>query len=62
MSLTLYGFPVSPYVRAARIALSEKGVDYQFSEVGFDHLKTESYGKLHPFRKMPVLEHDDFVL
>ncbi|MBW4482465.1 MAG: glutathione S-transferase family protein [Tildeniella torsiva UHER 1998/13D] len=58
----LHGFAVSPYVRAARIALIEKGVDYQFNEVGFDALKTADYARLNPFRKMPVLEQGDFVL
>ncbi|MBF2028513.1 MAG: glutathione S-transferase family protein [Oscillatoriales cyanobacterium C42_A2020_001] len=62
MSLTLYGFPVSPNVRAARIALIEKGVDYQFNEIGFDHLATADYAALNPFRKMPVLQQETFVL
>ncbi|MDX2244185.1 MAG: glutathione S-transferase family protein [Leptolyngbyaceae cyanobacterium bins.302] len=62
MSLMLYGFPVSPYVRAARITLIEKGVDYQFTEIGFDHLATADYAKLNPFRKMPVLQQGAFVL
>lgn len=62
MSLTLHGFPVSPYVRAARIALIEKGIDYEFNEIGFDHLATDEYAALHPFRKMPVLQQGEFVL
>ncbi|HEY9648251.1 MAG TPA: glutathione S-transferase family protein [Chroococcidiopsis sp.] len=60
--LILHGFPVSPYVRAARIALLEKGVEYHFHEIGFDHLATEEYAKLNPFRKMPVLQHETFTL
>ncbi|MBI4781214.1 MAG: glutathione S-transferase family protein [Oscillatoriophycideae cyanobacterium NC_groundwater_1537_Pr4_S-0.65um_50_18] len=62
MSLILHGFPVSPYVRAARIALIEKGVDHQFNEIGFDDLATDDYAKLNPFRKMPVLQQGAFVL
>lgn len=62
MTPILHGFAVSPYVRAARMALMEKGVDYQFNEVGFDVLKTADYAQLNPFRKMPVLEQGDFVL
>lgn len=62
MSVMLYGFPVSPNVRAARIALMEKGVDYQFNEIGFDHLATADYAALNPFRKMPVLQQETFVL
>lgn len=61
-NLVVYGFPVSPYVRAARIALIEKGVDYHFNEITFDYIKTDEYAKLNPFRKMPVLQQGDFVL
>lgn len=60
--LILHGFSVSPYVRAARIALIEKGVDYHFNEIGFDQLATDEYAKLNPFRKMPVLQQEQFTL
>jgi len=60
--LILHGFPVSPYVRSARIALIEKGVDYYYNEIGFDHLASDEYAKLNPFRKMPVLQQEDFVI
>ncbi len=60
--LILHGFPVSPYVRSARIALIEKGVGYHFNEIGFDHLATDEYASLNPFRKMPVLQQEQFVL
>lgn len=60
--LILHGFPVSPYVRSARIALIEKGVDYHFNEIGFDDLATDEYARLNPFRKMPVLQQQHFVL
>ncbi|MBD2615164.1 MAG: glutathione S-transferase family protein [Nostoc sp. ZfuVER08] len=61
-SVVIHGFPVSPYVRSARIVLIEKGIDYRFNEIGFDYLKTDEYAKLNPFGRMPVLEHGDFVL
>ncbi|GAB4465752.1 MAG: glutathione S-transferase family protein [Elainellaceae cyanobacterium] len=60
--LVLHGFPVSPYVRSARIALIEKGVPHHFNEIGFDTLATAEYARLNPFRKMPVLQQDEFVL
>ncbi|MBW4662126.1 MAG: glutathione S-transferase family protein [Drouetiella hepatica Uher 2000/2452] len=60
--LILYGFPVSPYVRSARIALIEKGADYHYNEIGLDHLATDEYVRLNPFRKMPVLQQENFVL
>lgn len=62
MTLVLHGFPVSPNVRAARMALAEKGITYQFHEISFDHLATDDYAKLNPFRKMPVLQQGEWVL
>jgi len=53
---TLYGFPVSPHVRAARIAFHEKGIPVDFREIGPDYLKTEEYAAINPFRKMPALQ------
>jgi len=60
--IQLYGFAVSPHVRAARIAFHEKGVAVDFKEIGLDHLGTEAYAKINPFRKMPTLVHGDFVV
>jgi glutathione S-transferase len=60
--ITLYGFPVSPNVRAARIALLEKGVPFAFEPIGMDHLATEAYGLINPFRKMPALTHGEVAL
>lgn len=61
-NLVVHGFPVSPNVRSARIALIEKGIDYHFNEIGFDYLGTDEYAKINPFRKMPVLQQGDFIL
>ncbi|WP_413479714.1 glutathione S-transferase N-terminal domain-containing protein, partial [Vibrio hibernica] len=33
MSLTVYGVPLSPFVRKLRLCLSEKGIDYQLEIV-----------------------------
>jgi glutathione S-transferase len=60
---TLYGPGYSTYARAARLALEEKGVDYDLVEVDFiaagmpdEHLAR------HPFAKVPALEHDGLML
>lgn len=58
----LYGFPVSPHVRAARIAFAEKGVAVTFNEIGFADLGTEAYGRINPFRKMPALVDGEVTL
>jgi glutathione S-transferase len=55
---TVHGFPVSPNVRAVRVALIEKGVPHAANEIDFAHLATPAYGALNPFRKMPVLATD----
>ncbi len=57
MALTLHGFPFSTYTWAARMALHEKGVAYEFVR---PDMRSEAYTALHPYRKMPVLEHDGF--
>ncbi|WP_426238839.1 glutathione S-transferase family protein [Pararhizobium sp. DWP1-1-3] len=60
----LYGADYSVYVRAARLALHEKGVDYDlvpvdvFAEGG----PPPSYCARQPFGRIPAFEHDGFEL
>lgn len=61
-TITLYGFPVSPHVRTARIAFHEASVAIDFNEIGLDHLPSSSYGAINPFRKMPALTHGALTL
>lgn len=60
----LYGLSRSVYTRIARLAMEEKRVGYTLEE-------TEIFGpggvppehlKLHPFGRIPALEHDGFML
>ena len=57
--VTVYGFPVSTYVNVVRLVLTEKGVPFRFHD-----LETEMGGPshlaLHPFNRVPILEHDGF--
>lgn len=55
----VYGFPQSTYVRTVRLALAEKGVEYDLDPVGFS---SERLGALHPFRRIPAFRHDDVTL
>lgn len=61
---TLYGADYSVYVRIARLALLEKGVAHElvpldiFAEGG----PPAWYVELHPFRKIPALEHEGLRL
>jgi glutathione S-transferase len=60
---TLYGAAYSVYVRAARLALVEKGVDYTLVEVDiFGGAIPDWYARLHPFGRIPAFEHDGFRL
>ena len=60
----LYGASYSVYVRAVRLALEEKQVDYELVEVDVfapsgpppEHLAR------HPFGRIPAFDHDGFVL
>lgn len=61
---TLYGAPYSVYVRAARLALVEKGVGYRLVDIDIfaDGGPPEDYLRRHPFRRIPAFEHDGFRL
>ena len=63
MTVVLHGYEYSVYVRIARMALAEKGVAYERVEVNpFAPDVPSAYLAMHPFRRVPVLVHDDFVL
>ena len=59
MALTLYGSQYSTFTWSTRLALAEKGVDYTLAPA---KLGSPEYGALHPYRRMPVLDHDGFVV
>lgn len=50
-TITIYGFAGSTYVRTARMACVEKGLDAELE--GFE-FRSESHRALHPFLKMPA--------
>lgn len=63
MTVTLHGYHYSVYVRIVRMVLAEKAVAYERAEVNpFAEDMPETYLKLHPFRRVPTLVHDGFVL
>jgi glutathione S-transferase len=64
MSLVLFGLQRSVYTRIARLALEEKAVPYELREVeifGTGGVPSEHWAR-HPFGRIPVLEHDGFLL
>jgi glutathione S-transferase len=63
MTIVLHGYQYSVYVRIARMALAEKGVAYERAEVNpFAADVPAAYLAMHPFGRVPVLVHEDFVL
>ncbi len=59
MSVIVYGFQVSTFVNIVRLVLCEKGVAFQFHDLAGE-MGTPSHLALHPFNRVPILEHDGF--
>ncbi len=58
---TLYGVSPSPYVRKVRVALAEKGLDYDLEPVMPGNVP-DSFKKISPLSKVPVYQDGDLVL
>jgi glutathione S-transferase len=59
----IHGIPGSPYVRAPLLALEEKGLPWRLDPLPMGGNRTPEYkARLHPFAKIPVLDHGDFRL
>jgi glutathione S-transferase len=61
MGVKLYGSTGSPNVRGAMLGLAEKGVDYEMIDVA-PPFKAPEHMARNPFGRVPVLEHDGFML
>ena len=57
----LHGVNASPFVRKARVALAEKGVDYELVPV-MPMGQTQEYMKMSPLGKIPCYQEGDFTL
>jgi glutathione S-transferase len=58
----VHSIPGSPFGRAVLAAFEEKHAAYRFTPVAPDTLRSAAHLALHPFGRVPVLEHDGFVL
>jgi glutathione S-transferase len=58
----IHGIPGSPYVRAPLVALEEKGAPWTLAALPFGGHKTPEYRAIHPFQKIPAMDHGDFRL
>jgi len=60
--ITIHGVFGSPFVRALRIALDEKGLPWAWAPFQLGEHKQEPYLSLHPFGKIPAMVDDGFAL
>jgi len=62
--LTVYGTPLSTYVRTVRLLLEEAGVDYTLKDIDIfkGENKSPEYLAKNPFGKVPTLEVDGEVI
>jgi glutathione S-transferase len=58
----VHSIPGSPFGRAVLTALEEKGASYRLSPVAPGSLRSPEHLARHPFGRVPVLEHDGFML
>lgn len=58
----VHSVPGSPYGRAVFAALEEKGARYRLAPVDAQNRHGEPHISRHPFGRIPVLEHDGFML
>ena len=59
--ITLFGFPHSSFVHIAQLVLTHKEVPYTFNNLEPD-MGSPKHLALHPFDRVPILQHGDFVL
>ena len=60
-NVTLFGFPRSTFVSVVGLILTAKGVPYTFHDTE-DEMYQPIHLQRHPFGRVPVLQHDDFML
>ena len=58
----VHSIPGSPFGRAVLSMLEEKGARYSFSPLAPGGLRSPEHLARHPFGRVPVLEHDGFLL
>ena len=58
----VHTIPGSPFARSVLATLQEKGASYRLAPMAPGAHKSAEHLALHPFGRVPVLEHDGFVL
>lgn len=59
---TVHGIPGSPFVRTVLLALEEKGLPWRLAAIAIGAQREPGYAAIHPFHKIPTLDHGDFRL
>ena len=59
--ITVFGFPASSFVHIVRLVLTHKEVPYTFHDLEPD-MGSPKHLTLHPFDRVPILQHADFML
>ncbi len=57
----VHGFQRSTFVNMVRLVLTHKGVAFEFNDLEAE-MGTPAHLALHPFNRVPILEHDGFRL
>ena len=60
-AITIHSPPYAGYTKVVLLTLEEKGVEYHLKAFDFPD-RPQGFEKLNPFNKVPVIEHDGFVL
>jgi len=60
--ITVHGIPGSPYVRAVLLGCLEKGISYRLQPMAMELMYSAQHLALHPFARIPIIEHGDFRL
>jgi len=58
----IHGHPASPFLRSVCLGLVEKGAPYRIQEMAVGDLRGEVHRRLHPFGRIPILQHGDYHL
>jgi glutathione S-transferase len=52
----------SPFGRSVRVCLDERGIDHEIKPSTREERQLPEHLTRHPFAKIPVLEHEDFII
>jgi len=61
-SCSVYTSLTSPFGRSVRVCLHERGIEHAIIESKRGERQTAEHLARHPFAKIPVLEHDGFII